>query len=56
MSPDISERSFEEAIKEALLAGGPDGGPAGAPGEAVCGRRIQGLPLTNSNLYVTVGP
>jgi type I restriction enzyme, R subunit len=34
MSPDISERSFEEAIEEALLAGGPDGAPVVTQGEA----------------------
>ena len=29
MSPEISERSFEEAIEQALLAHGPDAGPDG---------------------------
>ncbi len=31
MSPDISERSFEEAIEQALLEGGPDAPPRTGP-------------------------
>ena len=31
MSPEISERVFEEAIEQALLRGGPDAGAGDAP-------------------------
>ena len=36
MKPDVSERRFEEAIEEALLAGGP-GAPPGTVGEQAPG-------------------